>query len=106
MKIQKITSLFFLSISLTFIACGDGGDSEPVKVGNCDSKNPNICGPKRFCDFTDFSCGAQGGHGECQDITEVCAEIYSPVCGCDGKTYGNACEAKGQGQSIVKIGEC
>jgi len=36
----------------------------------------------------------------------ACAEIYQPVCGCDGFSYSNACEASRYGVSVDYEGTC
>ena len=65
------------------------------------------CPDQEYCKFLPSTrCGSGDQTGECTPKAEVCDDIYSPVCGCDGKTYSNGCSASAAGVSVQTAGEC
>ncbi len=66
---------------------------------------PMECDPGLYCAFKK-DCGRSDSGGICTKKTEMCTKIYMPVCGCDGKTYGNACTAAAEGVTVEAKGEC
>ncbi len=69
--------------------------------GRCASRGD--CTPGLFCDYP---AGACYGAGTCKLIPGPCVAMWDPVCGCDGRTHGNTCEAARSAASVAYRGEC
>jgi len=75
-----------------------------ANTGMCTSSRD--CGDGALCDFTPNTCGAGGAMGACRPLPQACPDVYLPVCGCDGNTYGNACDAAAAGVDVAQDGVC
>ena len=62
--------------------------------------------PADYCRMTTGQCRMPDASGTCMARPQVCTRIYQPVCGCDGRTYGNSCEAEAAGVNPLHAGAC
>jgi len=83
----------------TLIAC------EETK--GCGGWLGDTCTESEYCAYEEGQmCGAADASATCKPRPELCLQNYLPVCGCDGTTYGNACEAAASGTGVLASGKC
>ncbi len=102
-----------LLITFFIMGCGDDDDDDD-DCPACDDDSGDdddgvACATDDECADTEYCSKEPGdceGDGICMDLPLACPEIWAPVCGCDGMTYGNDCEANTSGTSVDHEGEC
>ncbi len=90
-------SLFTVTVDIKDLA------ANPI----CGGLLGRTCGADTYCDYpAAASCGAGDQTGKCEAKPQFCPAVIIPVCGCDGKTYNNSCEANRSGASAHTAGAC
>jgi len=93
MNISFIKSSIILSLVIFLLA--------PVYGQTCTDNSE--CAAGLYCEKYPGNCA---GVGMCAPRPEACITLWDPVCGCDGVTYGNACDAAAFGVNVRYGGEC
>ena len=95
MRFLKLFIILFIIIS--FFMPGLLGSQEPCT-------DNSQCEVNEYCRKKEEDCNGIGVCVENADI--MCTTEWEPICGCDGKTYSNACSATSAGMNIAYSGEC
>jgi hypothetical protein len=84
----------------------DRGPDSPAR-GICGGFAGFRCQPNQYCDYPPTAaCGIGDQTGTCRQRPDVCTREYMPVCGCNGETYPNACQAAAAGFDVAYPGTC
>ena len=104
---MKQIRLILVFVSALMFSAGPGmAFGDKGATNQCDGIAGFQCAKGEYCQHEDGTCDIADRMGSCTLQPQMCTRDYRPVCGCDGNTYGNRCDAESKGVSVDYVGEC
>lgn len=72
----------------------------------CGGPDKITCNSALYCQLPAGQCSAPDAAGTCVKAPDFCMRVSRPVCGCNGKTYQNECDARHAKVAIDTPGAC
>jgi hypothetical protein len=99
-----------LAAAAFIVASGAVFGAPEVRAANldeaCGGPQKITCNSALFCRKATGQCAVEDAPGTCEKAPDFCIRISRPVCGCNGKTYPNECEARHVRMAIDHTGAC
>jgi len=104
MRIQRLAIVLMLALGF---GLAFGSAASAVGPGKqCGGIIGIPCDKGLWCQLPAGSCRAFDMFGTCTKVPRFCTRIFKPVCGCDGKTYGNDCARQMAKVQLAHTGKC
>ncbi len=109
-KIISVRAFMLLVVAVAAgLAAGGCREFEKYTQGPpCGGPSEFVCPGELRCDYEAGKCeeDVEGIEGACVNLDKICDGKYKPVCGCDGRTYGNDCIRIVSGRRKAHDGTC
>jgi hypothetical protein len=98
--------IVFGAIGLSLLAWA-GDQAGAARLGErCGGIAGIRCDQGLFCETAPGQCRTADAAGSCVKVSDICYQLFQPVCGCDGKTYSNDCTRRSARTSKNHDGSC